>query len=112
MAELPFMATEEILMRAVERGASRQEIHEIIRDLSQEAGDMIKKHGADNDLLEKIGNHPEVPLSHEEIKVLVDPKKFIGDVPGQVEDFYHEIVEPVLEEYNVDLDNKVEDLKV
>lgn len=112
MAELPFMATEEILMRAVEKGANRQEIHEHIRVLSQEAGDRVKMQGADNDLLERIAEHPDIPLNREEIMALVAPEKFIGDAPGQVEDFYKDIVEPVLQEYDINLDEKVEDLKV
>lgn len=112
MAELPFMATEEVLMRAVEKGGNRQEIHEIIRDLAQKAGDRVKQEGADNDLLERMGEHPDIPLDMEEINSLVDPSKFIGDAPGQVVDFVNEIVEPILKEYDVDLEEKVDDLKV
>ena len=112
MAELPFMTTEEIIVKAVEKGANRQEIHGIIRDLSQEAGDRVKQEGTDNDLLERIAEHSDIPLNNEEIMALVDPKKFIGDAPGQVEDFYEEVVEPIMEEYEINLDEKIEDLKV
>lgn len=97
MAELPFMATENIMMDAVKKGGSRQELHERIRQLSMEAGENVKKRGLDNNLLELIAEDPAFKLSLEELKEGMDPAKYVGRAPLQVEKFLKETVRPVLE---------------
>lgn len=94
--ELPFMATENILMASVKKGADRQVMHEKLRILSQGVGDAIKKEGCENDLLEQIANDPEIPLSKDELKVVVDPAKFVGRAPQQVENFLKKEIYPFL----------------
>ena len=96
MAELPFMATENIMMDAVKKGGSRQELHERIRQLSMEAGENVKKHGLENNLLELIAADPAFGLSLEELRAGMDPAKYVGRAPLQVEKFLKEAVEPVL----------------
>jgi len=95
--EMPFMATENIMMAAVKKGASRQEVHEIIRQYSQEAGRRIKEEGKDNELLKMLANEPKIGMSIDEINAAVDVKKFIGMAPRQVENFYEHDVKPILE---------------
>jgi len=97
MAELPFMATENILMEAVKRGGDRQELHERIRVHSMEAARMVKEFGKENDLIERIINDPMFNLNKEEILNSLDPMNFIGRAPGQVVDFINEVVNPILE---------------
>ncbi len=97
MAELPFMATENIMMDAVKKGGSRQELHERIRQLSMEAGENVKKRGMDNNLLELIAADPAFHLSLEELQEGMDPAKYVGRAPLQVEKFLKEVVNPVLE---------------
>lgn len=97
MAELPFMATENIMMDAVKKGGSRQELHERIRQLSMEAGENVKKHGLENNLLELIAADEAFQLSLEELQAGMDPAKYVGRAPLQVEKFLKDIVEPVLE---------------
>lgn len=97
MAELPFMATENIMMDAVKKGGSRQELHERIRQLSMEAGENVKKRGLDNNLLELIAADPAFHLSLEELQEGMDPAKYVGRAPLQVEKFLKEVVNPVLE---------------
>lgn len=97
MAELPFMATENIMMDAVKKGGSRQKLHERIRQLSMEAGENVKKRGLDNNLLELIAEDPAFNLSLEELKEGMDPAKYVGRAPLQVEKFLKETVCPVLE---------------
>ena len=102
MSELPFMATENIMMDAVKAGGDRQELHERIRELSMEAGRNVKAEGKDNNLLELIAADPAVNLTLEELKKTMDPKKYVGRAPQQVEEFLDEVIRPVLEE-NKDL---------
>ena len=102
MAELPFMATENIMMDAVKAGGDRQELHERIRELSMEAGRNVKAEGKDNNLLELIAADPSFNLTLEELKKTMDPKKYVGRAPQQVEEFLDEVIRPVLEE-NKDL---------
>lgn len=97
MAELPFMATENIMMDAVKKGGSRQELHERIRKLSMEAGENVKKHGLENNLLELIASDEAFRLSLEELQAGMDPSKYVGRAPLQVEKFLKEVVDPVLE---------------
>ncbi len=98
MSELPFMATENIMMDAVKAGGNRQELHEKIRELSMEAGANVKREGKDNNLLELIANDPAFPMSLEELQETMEPSKYVGRAPLQVEKFIAEVVNPILEE--------------
>lgn len=98
MSELPFMATENIMMDAVKSGGNRQELHERIRELSMEAGAHVKRDGKENDLLKLIAADPAFNLSKEALWETMDPKKYVGRAPLQVEKFLKEIVNPILEE--------------
>ena len=97
MAELPFMATENIMMDAVKAGGDRQELHERIRTLSMEAGRNVKVEGKDNNLLELIAADPAFNMSLEDLKKSMDPSKYVGRAPLQVENFLKNVVNPVLE---------------
>lgn len=98
MSELPFMATENIMMDAVKAGGDRQELHERIRELSMEAGRNVKVEGKDNNLLELIAADPAFNLSLEDLQKTMDPKKYVGRAPRQVTVFLRDVVTPVLEE--------------
>ncbi len=98
MSELPFMATENIMMDAVKAGGDRQELHEKIRGLSMEAGRNVKEKGLDNNLLELIAADPAFGLNEEELKKAMDPAKYVGRAPLQVEAFLKEVIEPVLKQ--------------
>ncbi len=98
MSELPFMATENIMMDAVKAGGDRQELHERIRGLSMEAGKNVKEKGLDNNLLELIAADPAFGLSGDELKKTMDPAKYVGRAPVQVERFLEDVIRPVLEE--------------
>ena len=97
MSELPFMATENIMMDAVKAGGDRQELHERIRELSMEAGKNVKEKGLDNNLLELIAADPAFNLSEEELKKTMDPSRYTGRAALQVEAFLKDTVAPVLE---------------
>jgi adenylosuccinate lyase len=96
MAELPFMATENILMDAVKKGGDRQELHEKIRVLSQEAATRVKRDGLPNDLLERIAADPAFRMTKADIDALLDPEKFTGRSAKQVEIFINTVVDPLL----------------
>ena len=98
MSELPFMATENIMMDAVKMGGNRQELHERIRELSMEAGANVKREGKENNLLELIARDPAFPMSEEDLQKAMDPAKYVGRAPLQVEKFLKEVVQPILEE--------------
>ena len=98
MAELPFMATENIMMDAVKAGGDRQELHERIRQLSMEAGRNVKEQGLDNNLLELIAADPSFGLSPDDLKKAMDPARYVGRAPRQVEEFLEEVIKPVLAE--------------
>ncbi len=100
MAELPFMATENIMMDAVKKGGDRQELHEKIRVHSMEAGRVVKEEGGKNDLIERIVADPAFDLSFEEVEKILKPENFIGRAPNQVEELVKEYVEPLLKENN------------
>ena len=100
MAELPFMATENIMMDAVKAGGDRQELHERIRTLSMEAGRNVKEQGLDNDLLERIAADPAFGLSLDELKASMDPAKYVGRAPQQTEEFIAQTVRPLLDDNN------------
>jgi adenylosuccinate lyase len=95
--ELPFMATENILMEAVKRGGDRQELHESIRVHSMDAAKRVKEEGLNNDLIERIINDASFKMSKEEILAIIDPIKFVGRAPSQVIEFIEEYVTPILE---------------
>ena len=103
MAELPFMATETIMMDAVKRGGDRQELHEKIRTLSMEAGRNVKERGLDNNLLELIAAEPSFGITLEELKKQMNPSKYTGRSKEQVEDFLKEVIRPILEENKAEL---------
>ena len=96
MSELPFMATENIMMDAVKAGGDRQELHERIRELSMEAGKNVKVEGKDNNLLELIAADPAFNLTLEELQKTMDPKKYVGRAKEQTESFIAKVVNPVL----------------
>lgn len=108
MAELPFMATENIMMDAVKAGGDRQELHERIRQLSMEAGRHVKEEGRDNDLLELIAADPAFKLNLEDLERTMEPRRYVGRSPEQVTDFLAAEVAPVLREYSALLGEKVE----
>ena len=97
MSELPFMATENIMMDAVKNGGDRQELHEKIRQLSMEAGANVKQNGLDNNLLELIAADESFGLTLEDLQANMDPSKYVGRAPLQVENFLKNHVNPVLE---------------
>lgn len=101
-AELPFMATETILMDAVKRGGNRQELHERIRVHSMAAAKAVKEDGAKNDLLERIAADPAFGLTPEELAELCKPEKFTGRAAKQVAEYLSEVVRPLLEKYRDD----------
>mgnify|MGYP005754516607 CR=1 FL=1 len=97
MSELPFMATENIMMDAVKAGGDRQEMHEKIRTLSMEAGKNVKEKGLDNNLLELIANDPSFNMSLEDLQKTMDPSKYVGRSPEQVEEFLRDEIQPILD---------------
>ena len=103
MAELPFMATENIMMDAVKNGGNRQELHEKIRQLSMEAGKNVKVEGKDNNLLELIAADPSFNLTLEELQATMEPSKYVGRAPIQVDKFLANVVNPILEANKEDL---------
>ncbi|RDU23912.1 adenylosuccinate lyase [Anaerosacchariphilus polymeriproducens] len=98
MSELPFMATENIMMDAVKAGGDRQELHERIRELSMEAGKNVKEKGVDNNLLELIAADSAFNMSLEDLQKTMDPSKYVGRSKEQVESFLNKVVKPVLEQ--------------
>ena len=111
MAELPFMATEYIIMEGVKKGGDRQELHELIRVHSMEAGKQVKVEGLENDLIERIINDLSFDIDREKLMEILDPKNFIGFAPAQVVDFLESEVNPILEK-NKELLGMNTDLKV
>ncbi len=98
--ELPFMATENIMMDAVKRGADRQQLHERIRVHSMAAAKVVKEEGGENDLLARIAGDPIFGVTLEELHMIVKPEKYVGRAPQQTEDFIQEEVNPILEKYS------------
>ena len=97
MAEIPFMATENIMMDAVKQGGNRQELHEKIRQLSMEAGKTVKEEGKDNNLVDLIAADPAFGLTKEQITETLKPELYVGRAPRQVEVFLRDVVQPVLD---------------
>lgn len=106
MAELPFMATENIIMEAVKKGGDRQALHEAIRVHSMEAAKQVKVHGLDNDLLSRIAKDDIFGLSTDDINKLTDPSLFIGRSSEQVDTFNKEVVKPITDKYSAALGQK------
>ena len=104
--ELPFMATENIMMDAVKRGGDRQMLHEQIRRLSLEAGYQVKELGLPNDLIDRIAVEPMFGLTKEELETHLNPVAYIGRCPEQVEEFLDREVKPILERYSVALEQQ------
>jgi adenylosuccinate lyase len=102
LSELPFMATENILMEAVRRGGDRQELHERIRVHSMEAARMVKEEGEENDLIERIANDPNFGMSLIELNSILSPENFIGRSPEQVTEFLNEQIKPLLTRNNAE----------
>ena len=94
---LPFMATENILMEAVKHGGDRQAVHERIRQHSQAAARRVKEDGLDNDLIARMADDPEIPVSREEIMATLKAENFIGRCPAQVDEFVTGCIDPVIE---------------
>ncbi len=103
MSELPFMATENIMMDAVKAGGDRQELHEAIRELSMLAGKNVKENGLDNNLLELIAADERFNLTLEDLKKTMDPTKYTGRSKEQVEEFLAEVIKPILDANKEDL---------
>ena len=97
MAELPFMATENIMMDAVKAGGDRQELHEKIRQHSMAAGRVVKEEGKPNDLLERIAADPSFGMTMDQLKAIMKPENFVGRAPQQVEEFVEEVIQPILD---------------
>ena len=112
MEELPFMATENILMDAVKKGGDRQELHERIRTHSLAAGSRVKDEGLPNDLLERIAADPAFGLSREDVLAHLDPADYIGCCPQQVERFLQDDIQPVLDRYPDALQGAGAEIKV
>lgn len=98
LKELPFMATENILMDAVKAGGDRQELHEAIRIHSMEAARHVKEEGKPNDLIDLIVADPKFNMSKEAILAIMDPKNFVGRAPQQTEEFFKDYIDPILQE--------------
>jgi adenylosuccinate lyase len=111
-AELPFMATENIMMRAVKNGGNRQELHERIRVHSVAAGAVVKEQGGENDLVARIAADPAFGLTEEEIMHELKPENFIGRAPEQVTEFLRDYAQPVLDANREMLGGMDSDLKV
>lgn len=99
MAEIPFMATENIMMEAVKRGGDRQELHEKIRVHSMAAGKIVKQDGGENDLLERIANDPAFGVTLEQLKAIMKPELYVGRAPQQTEEFVENYIKPITEKY-------------
>ena len=103
MAEIPFMATENIMMDAVKEGGNRQELHEKIRQLSMQAGKTVKEEGKDNNLVDLIAADPAFGLTKEQIEANLKPELYVGRAPRQVEVFLRDVVRPVLDAHKEEL---------
>jgi adenylosuccinate lyase len=98
LAELPFMATEKILMEAVKKGKSRQEMHEVIKEHSLISGRMVKENGQENDLLQRLAQDDRIPFSLDQLQAVVgDFSQFTGRASAQTSEYLDEIVYPLLE---------------
>lgn len=103
MKEIPFMATENIMMDAVKAGGNRQELHEKIRRHSMAAGEQVKKYGQENDLVQRIAGDPSFGMTEEQINALLEPKNFVGRAPEQTEEFIYGVINTILNENRKEL---------
>ena len=110
--ELPFMATENILMAAVKKGGDRQELHEVIRTHSHDAASRLKAGATENVLIDLLAADDRIPMNREELGMLTDPMDFIGRAPGQVREFLLKEIDPLLDSYSELLDSGSVDLTV
>ena len=108
MSELPFMATENIMMDAVKAGGDRQELHEKIRELSMIAGKRVKQEGLDNNLLELIAAEPMFGVTLEELQSKLDPMKYVGRSKEQVDEYLANVIKPILDSNKEELGLKAE----
>ncbi|MBO4863569.1 MAG: adenylosuccinate lyase [Eubacterium sp.] len=108
MEEIPFMATENIMMDATKAGGDRQELHEKIRQYSMEAGAVVKKEGKPNDLLQRIAADPAFGRTLEELESLMEPSLYVGRAPQQTEEYIKEVIQPVLDANKEELGLKAE----
>jgi adenylosuccinate lyase len=111
MRELPFMASENIMMSAVKKGGDRQELHEKLRTYAMEAGKKVKEEGLENDLIDRVLNDPDFKISKGEMETILKPESFTGRSEQQVDEFIKGCVKPVLDE-NEDILNEKADLSV
>ena len=111
MNELPFMASENIMMSAVKKGGDRQELHEKLRVHSQAAARVVKEEGGRNDLIDRIANDPAFMITREEIEAILEPSRFTGRRAEQVDEFLDGFIRPLLEE-NAQLIGKAQELSV
>ena len=93
------MATENIMMECVKAGGDRQELHERIRELSQEAGANVKVNGGENDLLDRIRKDPMFAAAHDKLEAILEPKNFVGRAPHQTEEFIKNEIDPILDRH-------------
>ncbi len=108
LRELPFMATENIMMDAVKRGGDRQQLHERIRVHSMAAARVVKEEGGENDLLSRIAADPAFGVTLPELREILKPEKYVGRAPRQTEEFLKEVVEPLLKKYEFVAEEKPE----
>jgi adenylosuccinate lyase len=108
--ELPFMATESVMVRAVAAGGDRQAVHEVIRRHSMDAQRAVKDGAPRNDLLERLAEDPGIGLSLGELREVIDPARFVGRAPEQVDEFLRDVVDPILA--GAPLDAAPEELRV
>lgn len=108
MEELPFMASENIMMDAVKRGGDRQELHELIRTHSIAAGKRVKEDGEANDLIDRIANDPAFGMTKEEIEKNLDPKNYTGRSASQVTEFLNDYVKPAIADYSSGIETEAE----
>lgn len=95
-AELPFMATEKIIVDAVAAGADRKEVHEVIRRHSIEAARDSKDHATENDLLDRLARDSAIKLNREQLALAADPARYVGRAPEQVDEFLKEVIDPLI----------------
>lgn len=111
-AELPFMATENILMAAVKAGGDRQNLHEVIRELSMQSARQVKEFGKDNDLMERIRKSPDFSNVKDKLEDMMDPIKFVGRAPQQVVEFIQEDIDPILKKNDHLISKEKDELNV
>ena len=107
MEKLPFMATENIMMECVKRGGDRQQLHEKLRRHSHAAAAAVKLEGKPNDLIDRIADDPDFPITREEIESQLDPVKYVGRAPQQVTEFLRDVAAPITERYKGEIQSEL-----